>query len=76
MIDLGGGLLRSEGRNCFLDGTIYDLEATDTNVTAKYNWWGSPSGPLPGTVHESQPGYTVDYFPALYRHQKPVSNAL
>jgi hypothetical protein len=59
-IDLGGGELESEGRNCFLGGTIFDLEATEYNVAAEHNWWGSPSGPLPGTVSESLGGYLID----------------
>ncbi len=59
-IDLGGGVLGSEGRNCFLGGTIFDLEATGYNVAAKHNWWGSATGPLPGTVSVSPAGYTID----------------
>ena len=49
-IDLGGGALGSKGRNCIFGGAIYDLETKGYNVTAENNWWGSPSGPVPGEI--------------------------
>jgi hypothetical protein len=49
-IDLGGGALGSKGRNCIFNGAIYDLETTGFNVSAEHDWWGSPSGPVPGKV--------------------------
>jgi hypothetical protein len=49
-IDLGGGALGSKGRNCIFGGAIYDLETTGYAVTAQNNWWGTPSGPMPGKV--------------------------
>ena len=50
VIDLGGGALGSNGRNCIFGGAIYDLETNGYNVAAEQNWWGSPSGPAPGKV--------------------------
>jgi hypothetical protein len=58
-IDLGGGPLGSNGRNCIFGGLIYNLEATNYNVFANGNWWGSASGPLAGSVHETNPGFTI-----------------
>lgn len=58
-IDLGGGPLGSSGGNCIFGGLIYNLEATGYNVYAKRDWWGSPNGPLAGSVHESTPGFTI-----------------
>ncbi len=49
-IDLGGGALGSKGRNCIFGGAIYDLETAGYAVTAENNWWGTPSGPVPGRV--------------------------
>jgi hypothetical protein len=49
-IDLGGGALGSKGRNCIFGGAIYDLETTGYAVTAENNWWGTPSGPVPGKI--------------------------
>jgi hypothetical protein len=60
LIDLGGGSLGSDGRNCIFGGAIYDLEATQYNVAAENNWWGSAKGPLPGKVVETVPGYKID----------------
>lgn len=59
-IDLGGGTLGSSGGNCIFGGVIYNLEATGYNVFAKHNWWGTPSGPPAGTVHESKAGFTIN----------------
>jgi hypothetical protein len=59
-IDLGGGTLGSIGGNCIFGGAIYNLEATGYNVFAKHDWWGTPSGPPAGTVHESKAGYTIN----------------
>jgi hypothetical protein len=50
VIDLGGGALGSKGRNCIFGGAIYDLETTGFNVSAENDWWGTPSGPVPGKV--------------------------
>jgi hypothetical protein len=58
-IDLGGGPLGSSGGNCIFGGLIYNLEATGYNVYAEHDWWGSPNGPLAGSVHESTPGFTI-----------------
>jgi hypothetical protein len=60
VIDLGGGALGSDGKNCIFGGAIYDLEATRYNVAAENNWWGSARGPLPGKVVETVPGYKID----------------
>ena len=60
MIDLGGGALGSDGRNCIFGGAIYDLEATRNNVAAQNNWWGTAKGTLPGKVVETVPGYKID----------------
>jgi hypothetical protein len=59
-IDLGGGSLGSNGKNCIFGGLIYNLEATNYNVSAQNNWWGQASGPLAGSVHETNPGFTID----------------
>jgi hypothetical protein len=59
-IDLGGGPLGSRGGNCIYGGLIYNLEATNYNVFAERDWWGSPSGPLAGSVHETNPGFTIN----------------
>jgi hypothetical protein len=64
-IDLGGGMLGSVGGNCIYGGQIYNLEATALNVYAKNDWWGSSSGPLAGSVHESTPGFTIVDSPFL-----------
>jgi hypothetical protein len=60
LIDLGGGALGSNGRNCIFGGLIYDLEARGYNVFAENNWWGTPSGPPAGKVVASPAGYTVN----------------
>lgn len=71
VIDLGGGALGSDGRNCIFGGAIYDLEATRYNVAAENNWWGSARGPLPGKVVETAPGYKIDASSPL-RHAPPA----
>lgn len=71
VIDLGGGALGSDGGNCIFGGAIYDLEATQYNVAAENNWWGTPSGPQPGKVIESVPGYRIDASSPL-RHVAPA----
>jgi hypothetical protein len=73
VIDLGGGTLGSDGRNCIFGGAIYDLEATQYNVAAENNWWGSARGPLPGKVVESVAGYNIDTFKPL-RRAPPACN--
>jgi hypothetical protein len=60
LIDLGGGALGSNGRNCIFGGLIYDLEARGYNVFAENNWWGTPSGPPAGKVVASPAGYTIN----------------
>jgi hypothetical protein len=59
-IDLGGGALGSKGRNCIFGGAIYDLETMGYNVTAEYDWWGTPSGPVPGKVVATDGGSIDD----------------
>jgi len=66
-IDLGGGALGSDGRNCIFGSAIYDLEATQYNVAAENNWWGSARGPLPGKVVETVSGYKIDTSSPLRR---------
>jgi len=73
VIDLGGGALGSDGKNCFFGGAIYDLEATRYNVAAENNWWGTAKGPQPGKVVESVPGYKIDASSPL-RHAPPACN--
>lgn len=58
VIDLGGGALGSKGRNCI--GAIYDLETKGYNVTAEHDWWGTPSGPVPGKVVATAGGSVDD----------------
>jgi hypothetical protein len=60
VIDLGGGSLRSEGRNCIFGGAIDDMEAARYMVAAEHNWWGSANGPAAGKVVENVPGYFVN----------------
>jgi hypothetical protein len=59
-IDLGGGALGSKGRNCIFGGAIYDLETMGYNVTAENDWWGTPSGPVPGKVVATDGGSIDD----------------
>jgi hypothetical protein len=59
-IDLGGGALGSAGRNCIFGGALYNLEATEYNLSAEHNWWGTASGPPSGSVIESEPGFAID----------------
>ena len=73
VIDLGGGSLRSEGRNCIFGGAIDDLEASRYMVSAEHNWWGSSNGPVAGKVVESVPGYFVDTSSPL-RSAPPACN--
>jgi hypothetical protein len=49
-IDLGGGSLGSEGRNCLFGAAIYDLETTGYKVTAHNEWWGQAGGPAASKV--------------------------
>jgi hypothetical protein len=49
-IDLGGGALGSEGRNCLFGGAIFVLESTGYDVVAKHNWWGQASGPTAAEI--------------------------
>jgi hypothetical protein len=67
LIDLGGGSLGSDGRNCIFGGSIYDLEATRYNVSAENNWWGSAKGPTAGKVVETITGYKIDTSSPLRR---------
>jgi hypothetical protein len=67
LIDLGGGALGSDGRNCIFGGAIYDLEATRYNISAENNWWGTAKGPQPGKVVESVAGYKIDASTPLRR---------
>jgi hypothetical protein len=46
VIDLGGGALGSEGRNC-IDGGALSADVVRYDVSARSNWWGQPSGPAP-----------------------------
>jgi hypothetical protein len=73
-IDLGGGTLGSMGGNCIFGSPIYNLEATGYNVFAEHNWWGTPSGPPSGSVHESTAGFTIDASKFLQR-PPPVCSA-
>jgi hypothetical protein len=70
-IDLGGGPLGSIGQNCIFGGLIFNLEATSYNVYANGNWWGSSSGPLAGSVHETKPGFTI--FDSSFLKSAPVA---
>jgi hypothetical protein len=74
VIDLGGGALGSNGRNCIFGGGIYDLETNGYNVAAEKNWWGTPSGPAPGKVVATGGGSVDDanwliHVAAACRHQ-------
>jgi hypothetical protein len=73
VIDLGGGSLRSEGRNCIFGGAIDDLEASRYMVSAEHNWWGSSNGPVAGKVVETVPGYFVNTSSPL-RSAPPACN--
>jgi hypothetical protein len=73
VIDLGGGALGSDGKNCIFGGAIYDLEATRYNVSAENNWWDSARGPLPGKVVEMVAGYKIDASKPL-RRAPPACN--
>lgn len=58
-IDLGGGSLSSAGGNCLFGAALLTLEATAYNVSANSNWWGTGSGPAPGTISVSPAGYAA-----------------
>jgi hypothetical protein len=73
VIDLGGGALGSDRKNCILGGAIYDLEATRYNVAAENNWWGSGKGPMAGKVVETIPSYKIDTSSPL-RRAPPACN--
>jgi len=70
LVDLGGGALGSDGRNCISGGAIYDLEATGYNVAARHNWWGAATGPRTGKVSATPAGFSIDTGSALT--QKPL----
>jgi hypothetical protein len=72
-IDLGGGSLGSEGRNCIFGGEIFDLEAARYMVAAEHNWWGSANGPEAGKVVETVPGFFIDASSPL-RRAPPACN--
>ena len=72
VIDLGGGALGSDGKNCIFGGAIYDLEATRYNVSAENDWWRSAKGPL-GKVVETVQGYKIDTSSPL-RHAPSACN--
>jgi hypothetical protein len=44
-LDLGGGALRSAGGNCLFGNGTTDVEATNTPVVARQDWWGAPGPP-------------------------------
>ena len=53
-VDFGGGGLGSVGYNRFISGFGYSIGGTvDVTKTARYNWWGQASGPLPGQLNGS-----------------------
>lgn len=62
-IDLGGGPLGSQGRNCIAGATFLDAEVLRYDVSARHNWWGRPGGPLP--VRTIAVGGRLDTTPAL-----------
>ena len=66
LVDLGGGALGSRGRNCIFGGALFDLEASDFNVSSEHNWWGSAQGPAPGKVLASA-GFRIDTSDPLKR---------
>ncbi|MEU6221170.1 hypothetical protein ABZ845_27235 [Streptomyces sp. NPDC047022] len=47
-IDLGGGTLGSRGHNCLDSAGRYAAETTSYDIMAEHDWWGRPSGPIPG----------------------------
>lgn len=50
--DFGGGSLGSIGYNRLLSGTGYLIGGSNDVVkTARFNWWGQASGPLPGQTN-------------------------
>lgn len=60
-IDLGGGPLGSAGRNC-----LHAIQTTGYDVSARHNWWGSPSGPSPAQLAAGT-GTVIDTSTALTR---------
>jgi hypothetical protein len=44
-LDLGGGALHSAGGNCLFGNGTTDVEATNTPVVARSDWWGAPGAP-------------------------------
>jgi hypothetical protein len=73
VIDLGGGALGSDGRNCIFGGAIFDLEAARYMVVAEHNWWGSANGPMAGKVVETVPGFLLNASSPL-RRAPPACN--
>lgn len=61
-IDLGGGPLGSEGRNCIAGGSTA-ASAIGYAVSAERNWWGSANGARPGSILSVGGG--LDYEPFL-----------
>ena len=62
-IDLGSEEPDSPGGNCISGTNTPGLEVTGVDVSAKHNWWGLPSGPLPEQV--SATNGTLTLRPAL-----------
>lgn len=60
-IDLGGGPANSRGGNCL--SAVLGMSIARYDVTARHNWWGSPSGPGPLTA--TSLGATLDTSPPL-----------
>jgi hypothetical protein len=62
-LDLGGGGLGSQGKNCIYGGVLTDVTTLNYNLAAGHDWWGSPSGP--GLGHTLALGGTISYGPPL-----------
>ena len=69
-LDLGGGSLGSNGHNCIYGGAQADATTMNYDLTAKYNWWGSPQGPAPGRTLAING--TITSSPALTAAPPPV----
>ncbi|MDX6667552.1 MAG: hypothetical protein QOK04_932 [Solirubrobacteraceae bacterium] len=68
--DLGGGSLGSNGHNCIYGGAQTDATTMSYDLSAKYNWWGSPQGPAPGRTLAING--TITSSPALTAAPPPV----
>jgi hypothetical protein len=67
IVDLGGGELGSSGNNRIVGSVLGELTVTNTQATAKNNWWGGEDPRIKAMGEES----AVDWQPALEEDPRP-----